>query len=114
MESVRQQKVARLLQKELGQLFQSSINHLCQGNMVSITIVRVTPDLSFARVYVSVFPAQEPEAVVEHINAHIHEVTHALYPRIRNQFRKMPEVRFYYDDSLDYAERIDEILNDNP
>ena len=112
MESIRQQKVSRLLQKELGLLFQNQFKHLCQGNMVSITVVRVTPDLSFARVYVSVFPTKEPGKLVEFFNDHIYEISHALYQRIRNQFRKMPEVRFYYDDSLDYADRINEILSD--
>lgn len=91
-------------------LFQSTFKHLCQGNMVSITIVRVVPDLSFARVYVSVFPTTEPEKVVDLLNDHITEISHNLYQIIRNQFRKMPEIRFYYDDSLDYADRIDEIL----
>lgn len=112
MESVRQQKVSRLLQKELGLLFQNNFKHLCQGNMVSITVVRVTPDLSFARIYVSVFPTKEPEKMVEHFNDHLPEISHALYQRIRNQFRKMPEIRFYYDDSLEYAARINEILKD--
>lgn len=112
MESVRQQKVSRLLQKELGFLFQSALRHLCQGNMVSITVVRVTPDLSFARIYVSVFPTAEPAKSVAHLNENLSEISHALYQKIRNQFRKMPEIRFYYDDSLDYADRIDEILKD--
>ena len=113
MESVRQQKVSRLLQKELSTLFQSQFSHLGQGSMVSITVVRITPDLSFARVYVSIFPANEPKAVVDGINNNLSEITHALYQRIRNQFRKMPEIRFYHDDSLDYAARIDEILSDD-
>lgn len=112
MESVRQQKVSRLIQKELSALFQSQFGHLSQGKMVSITVVRITPDLSFARVYLSVFPSQESKAVVEHYNDHLSEVSHALNQRIRNQFRKMPEIRFYHDDSLDYADRINEILSD--
>ena len=112
MESVRQQKVSRLIQKELSALFQSHYGHLSQGKMVSITVVRITPDLSFAKVYLSVFPAQEPKAVVDNYNQHLSEISHALYQRIRNQFRKMPEIRFYHDDSLDYADRINEILSD--
>ena len=111
MESVRQQKVSRLIQKELSALFQSQFKHLGHGSMVSITIVRITPDLSFARVYLSVFPATEPKKVVDEFNHSLHEISHALYQRIRNQFRKMPEIRFYHDDALDYAARIDEILS---
>lgn len=112
MESVRQQKVNRLLQKEISQLFQKSFSHLTKGNIVSVTIVRVTPDLGFARVYLSVFPEKEPKKLIESFNDHLREVYQNLYPRIRNQFRKMPELRFYHDDSLDYAERINEILKD--
>lgn len=112
MESVRQQKVGRLLQKELGHLFQHHFSHLTKGNIVSVTVVRVTPDLSFARVYLSAFPEKKPKELIESFNGHISEVCNSLYPRIRNQFRKMPEIRFYHDDSLDYAERINEILED--
>ncbi|NQV52835.1 MAG: 30S ribosome-binding factor RbfA [Flavobacteriales bacterium] len=113
MESVRQQKVSRLIQKELSTLLQSQFNHIGHGSMVSITVVRITPDLSFARVYLSVFPSTEPKKVVDAYNASLPEICHALYQRIRNQFRKMPEIRFYHDDSLDYAARIDELLSDD-
>lgn len=113
MESVRQQKVSRLIQKDLSSLIQSQFKHLGNGSMVSITVVRITPDLSFARVYLSIFPATEPKKVVASFNDNLPEICHALYQRIRNQFRKMPEVRFYHDDSLDYAARIDELLSDD-
>lgn len=112
MESVRQQKVSRLLQKEIGLIFQSECQHMAQGNIVSVTVVRVTPDLSFARVYVSLFPTKEPKQIVESFNENLKEITRPLYNKIRNQFRKMPEIRFYYDDSLDYADRINQILPD--
>lgn len=111
MESVRQQKVGRLIQKEIGLLLQSDYKHLCAKNIVSVTIVRVAPDLGFARVYLSVFPSKEPKAVVDSLNESIHEISHSLYQRIKNQFRKMPEIRFYHDDSLDYADRINQILD---
>ncbi|MEQ9187535.1 MAG: 30S ribosome-binding factor RbfA [Cryomorphaceae bacterium] len=113
MESVRQQKVSRLIQKDLSSLIQAQFKHLGNGSMVSITVVRITPDLSFARVYLSIFPATEPKKVVDSFNDNLPEICHALYQRIRNQFRKMPEVRFYHDDSLDYAARIDELLSDD-
>lgn len=112
MESVRQQKVSRLLQKEVSLLFQQELNHMCNGNIISVTVVRAAPDLGFAKIYVSIFPEKNPKAVVEDINANIGEVTRTLYPKIRNQFRKMPELRFYHDDSLDYADRINQILPD--
>ena len=79
--------------------------------MVSVTVVRIAPDLGFAKVYVSVFPTKTPKQVVDDLNRHLAEITRSLYPRIRNQFRKMPEIRFYLDDSLDYADRINQILD---
>ncbi|GAB5537930.1 MAG: 30S ribosome-binding factor RbfA [Salibacteraceae bacterium] len=112
MESVRQQKVSRLLLKEVGLLFQQELKHLCAGNLVTVTVVRVAPDLGFAKVYLSVFPEKKPKEFIASLNEAMGEVTHRLYPKIRNQFRKMPELRFYHDDSLDYAERINEILPD--
>ena len=110
MESVRQQKVSRLLQKEIGLLFQLELKHLSKGNIIAVTVVRVSPDLSFAKIYLSVFPEKDPRKLIENLNEQLHEFSRSLYPKIRNQFRKMPEFRFYHDDSLDYAERIDQIL----
>lgn len=102
-----------MIQKELSGIFQSQFKHLAHGSMVSITVVRITPDLSFARVYLSVFPANKPKEVVDAYNEHLNEISHSLYQKIRNQFRKMPEIRFYHDDSLDYAARIDDILSND-
>lgn len=99
------------MQREIGSLFQTELKHFCRGNMVSVTIVRVTPDLSYARVYLSVFPEKKPSEIVDELNDRIHEVNAALHPRIRHQFRKMPEVKFFVDDSLDYAARIEELLS---
>jgi ribosome-binding factor A len=110
MESVRQQKVSRLLQKEIGLLFQQSLSHLTAGNILTVTVVRIAPDLGFAKVYLSVFPEKEPKQMIAGLNENIGEITRTLYPKIRNQFRKMPEIRFYHDDSLDYADRINQIL----
>lgn len=112
MESVRQQKVSRLLQKEIGMIFQKELSHLVPGKIVSVTVVRVTPDLSFARIYVSVYPEAEPKKLIHSFNEQMHDIIRVLYPKIKNQFRKMPEIRFYYDDSLDYADRINRILPD--
>ena len=80
--------------------------------MVSVTVVRVSPDLSFAKIYMSAFPIKNPAELISAFNDHMREVTQALYTRVRNQFRKMPELRFYYDDSLEYADRINQILKD--
>lgn len=80
--------------------------------MVSVTVVRTAPDLGFAKIYVSIFPGKQPKELVDNFNAHLSEITRLLYPRIKDQFRMMPEIRFYHDDSLDYADRISQILPD--
>ena len=75
MESVRQQKVSRLLQKEIGLLFQQSLSHLTAGNILTVTVVRIAPDLGFAKVYLSVFPEKEPKQMIAGLNENIGEIT---------------------------------------
>ena len=109
MESTRQAKIARLLQKELSEIFrlQTAKTH---GTLVTVTAVRVSPDLSIARVYLSVFPADKGAAMLESINASTRTVRYELAQRVRFQLRKTPEVTFLLDDSLDYIENIDHLL----
>ncbi len=110
MASIRQNKVARLLQKELSNIFQLNTNEWFPNTMVSVTIVRVAPDFSFAKVYLSVFGNMEPEDCVKLLSTHAKIVRHELGKKIKNQLRITPELAFYVDDSLDYAEEIDELL----
>ncbi|MBD5276041.1 MAG: 30S ribosome-binding factor RbfA [Bacteroides sp.] len=109
MESTRQAKIARLLQKELSEIFrlQTAKTH---GTLVTVTAVRVSPDLSIARVYLSVFPADKAAAMLESINASARTVRYELAQRVRFQLRKTPELTFLLDDSLDYIENIDHLL----
>lgn len=109
MESTRQAKIARLLQKELSEIFrlQTAKTH---GTLVTVTAVRVSPDLSIARVYLSVFPADKGAAMLESINASARTVRYELAQRVRFQLRKTPELTFLLDDSLDYIENIDHLL----
>ncbi|MDE6498874.1 MAG: 30S ribosome-binding factor RbfA [Muribaculaceae bacterium] len=109
MESTRQAKIARLLQKELSEIFrlQTAKTH---GTLVTVTAVRVSPDLSIARVYLSVFPADKGVAMLESINASARTVRYELAQRVRFQLRKTPELTFLLDDSLDYIENIDHLL----
>lgn len=110
MESTRQAKIARLLQKELSEIFrqQTAKTH---GVIVTVTAVRVSPDLSVARVYLSVFPGDKAAAMIESINAGARTVRYELAQRVRFQLRKTPELIFMLDDSLDYIENIDRLLN---
>ena len=110
MSSIRQNKVARLLQKEISNIFQFNSANWFPNTMVTVTVVRVAPDFSFAKVYLSVFGKMEPKECVELISAHSKMVRGELGKKIGKQLRITPELAFYVDDSLDYAEEIDELL----
>jgi len=109
MESTRQAKISRLLQKELSEIFrrQTAKTH---GTIVSVSAVRVTPDLSIAKAYLSVFPSQKAPEIMESINLSAKTIRYELAQNIRFQLRKTPELQFYLDDSLDYIENIDHLL----
>ncbi len=109
MQETRQNKIARLLQKELSLIFQEQTRSM-HGVMVSVTRVRVSPDLSICTAYLSVFPSERSEEIVANITRNEKQVRYALGTRVRHQLRIIPELRFFVDDSLDYIERIDELL----
>jgi ribosome-binding factor A len=109
METTRQAKISRLLQKELSEIFrqQTAKTH---GVIVSVSAVRVSPDLSIARAYLSVFPSDKAQVLIESINASAKTIRYELAQKVRYQLRKTPELAFYIDDSLDYIENIDNLL----
>lgn len=109
MESNRQAKISRLLQKELSEIFrrQTAKTH---GVIVSVSAVRVTPDLSLARVYLSIFPSDKSAEMIENINTSTKTIRYELAQIVRFQLRKVPELQFFLDDSLDYIENIDNLL----
>lgn len=109
MESTRQAKIARLLQKELSEIFraQTAATH---GVIISVTTVRVSPDLSVARAYLSVFPTEKAKEIIESINDNARTIRYELAQRVRFQLRKTPELSFFLDDSIDYLENIDHLL----
>ena len=109
MDSTRQKKVSRLLQKELGQILQLKSNEL-GGKMITVTIVRVSPDLSLAKVYLSIFPHKKDEDVLLPLKEHSSQIRHELGNRVRHQLRIIPELAFFVDDSLDYIENIENLL----
>ncbi len=110
MESTRQQKVARQLQKDISDILLREGAELVRGAMVSVTKVRVSPDLALARVYVSVFPFDKAGAILHTLAANTPRVRRALGTRVRTQLRIVPEVIFHLDDSLEYVEHIDRLL----
>lgn len=109
MESTRLSKVSRQIQKDLGEIFQRQAQSF-MGKMVTVTAVRVSPDLSLAKVYVSIFPTEKKEETLELIKQQTKAIRYDLGQRIRNQMRIVPELVFYIDDSLDYIENIDRLL----
>ena len=107
MQETRQAKISRLLQKELAQIFQGQTRRM-HGMMVSVTRVKISPDLSVCTAYLSVFPSEKAEEVINNVNTNAKTIRYDLGQRIRNQVRIIPELRFFIDDSLDYIDRIDE------
>lgn len=109
METTRQNKISRLIQKELSEIFLLQTKSM-NGVLVSVSAVRISPDMSIARVYLSVFPSERGQEIVKNINDNMKSIRYELGTRVRHQLRIIPELKFFVDDSLDYAERIDELL----
>lgn len=109
METTRQNKISRLIQKELSGIFLLQTKSM-NGVLVSVSAVRISPDMSIARVYLSVFPSERSQEIVKNINDNMKSIRYELGTRVRHQLRIIPELKFFVDDSLDYAERIDELL----
>ena len=109
MQETRQNKIARLLQKELSVIFQQQTRAM-HGVMVSVTRTKISPDLSICTAYLSVFPSEKGEEILKNIKANEKTIRYDLGQRVRYQLRIIPELRFFIDDSLDYIERIDKLL----
>ena len=112
MESKRQQRINKLLQKDLGEIFQLEMGHVTRGAMVSVTKVHVSPDLNSVKVYLSLFATKNREILLKQIQRRSSEIRGKLGKRIRHQLRAVPELHFYEDDSLDYIDHIEDLLNE--
>lgn len=111
MDARRLSKIERLLQKELGDIFQKQTQGM-RGTLVSVTRVRVSADLSIARSYLSIFPSDQSDELLKNIESNTKAIRFELGQRVRMQLRKIPELYFHLDDSLDYIDKIDELLKD--
>lgn len=109
METTRQQKISRLIQKELSDIFQKQTRAM-HGVLVSVSTVRISPDMSVCKAYLSIFPSVRAAEILDNINRNVREVRYELGTRVRYQLRIIPELKFFIDDSLDYIEHIDELL----
>lgn len=110
MASIRQSKVASLLQRDLATIFQQESKNLFGGAFITVTIVRMAPDLSFAKVYLSIFTKEDKKEVLEQVKSKASAIRGILGRKIGKQVRIIPELGFYLDDSIDYASKIDELL----
>lgn len=110
METTRQQKIAKQIQKDISDIFIKEAADLIRGTMVSVTVVRMSPDLALAKVYLSIFPFAKSEEIVKTLMAHVSQIRYALGNRTKLQLRIVPEIVFYIDDSLEYIQKIDNLL----
>lgn len=109
MESTRLQKISRLVQKELSEIFRRETAKT-RGTLVSVSSVRVSADLSVANVRLSIFPSENAQTIIDNINASERGIRYQLAQKVRYQLRRCPELKFHIDDSLDYIDHIDELL----
>ena len=109
MGSIRQNKIEGVIQEELSVFFQRNAREICLGAMVSVTIVRVTPYLSLARIFLSIFAGPDKNDVLKSIQENTGKIRGEVGKRLKN-LRKIPELVFKIDDSLDYAQQIDDLL----
>ena len=116
-ETPRQMKINTVIQHEIAYLIQDAIRKSSTPNlMVSVTKVKVVPDISMAKVYISIFPKDKVDMYVENLKTNKNQLRHDLSQKLKSQLRKVPELNFYLDESLDYMEKIDKELTngENP
>lgn len=116
METNRQKKIAALIQKDLADVLRKSAQDEMKGVLISVTKVKVTPDLTVAKAYLSIFPTGKIDEIFKGITENSHQIKHTLAQMTKHQLRKMPELVFFIDDSLDYIDNIDQALKgeENP
>lgn len=112
MDSTRQQKIARQIQRDIAEILQKELADTLRGTLVTVTTVRVSPDLAYAKLYISIFPFERSKAILETIKEKSWYVRKLLGARIRNQLKIVPELEWFIDDSLEYIENIDNLLKE--
>jgi len=109
-ESTRQKKVSRLIQKEVAEIFLRKSSEYAPGKIISITRVRISPDLSFAKIYLSIYPPDNKADILHSVQGRASKIRFDLGNKVRSQLRIVPDIVFYIDDSLDYIDNIDKLL----
>lgn len=110
MGTTRQSRIGKQLQKDMADILRLNTNALTPGKMLTVTKVNITPDLGLANVNVSVFPSENAEEAIKALNTNVSPLRKELGKKIRHQLKKVPELKFYLDDSLDYIDNIDKLL----
>lgn len=111
MESKRQQQFARMIQRDLGEIFQQDAKHIFGNKFITVTQVRMTPDLGIARVYLSFLMVNDKEEALVEIQDYTKSIRNMLARRIGKSVRIVPELEFFLDDSAEYAEKIERLLD---
>ena len=113
MQSKRQLQVGGMIQKELSALFTHKFNGLIPGRLVTITGVKISSDLGIAKIYLSIFPSTDGAKIIKEINLNNTKIRYELGKIIKNDLKRIPELTFYLDDSLDQIDRIDNALKNS-
>ncbi len=112
MESTRQEKISRMLQKEFGEIF-LNYARMMPGTLISVSEVRISPDLSVSRIYLSIFPTDRVQMVMSKVKEDKNMLRNELGKRLRNHLRIIPELNFYNDESIEKLARIDDLLKED-
>ncbi len=110
MENTRQQKIAKQIQRDIAEILQHDHSTMLRGTLVTVTTVRVSVDLAYAKIYISIFPFEKAAETLALIESQARAIREALGRRMRNQVKTIPELQFFIDDSLEYIENIDSLL----
>ncbi len=110
METKRQAKFARQIQKDLGDIFLREGQSLTGLKFINVTQVRVSPDLGYAKIYITFLNEKEPLKALELVRLHNKDLRKILASRIKDSIRKIPEIEFFYDDTMDFVESIDKLF----
>lgn len=109
--NTRQQKIARQIQRDVAEILQKDAADVVRGSLTTVTAVRMSPDLAYAKIYVSIFPFDKSRPTLAAIRDKAWFIRKLLGQRIRNQLKSVPEVEFFLDDSLEYIDNIDHLLH---
>ena len=110
-ETTRQQKISKQIQRDIADIFQKECRELFKGLLLTVTAVRVSPDFSYSKIYVSVFPFDKAEEVLSILERENRFIRKTLGTKLRHQVKSIPEIEFFIDDSLEYIENIDKAIN---